>query len=82
MLTNFEILAGFLDRTDFEVEGRALETSPPPPAVREQLRALARGQLSEARQKEIFDQLRQNRQWISLLADEVKALRVSADGKS
>lgn len=82
MPDNFEILAEFLDRADCEVEGRALELSPPPPAVLEQLRALARGQLPPDRQGAIFDQLRQNRQWIPLLADEVKALRVSPDDKS
>jgi hypothetical protein len=48
----------------------------------EQLRALARGKLPADRQEAIFDQLRQNRQWIPLLADEVKALRVSTDEKS
>ena len=82
MPNNFEILAQFLDRTEFEVEGRALEISPPPPPLLEQLRALARGQLPTDRQGAIFEQLRQNRQWIPLLADEVKALRVSPDAKS
>src|SRR4051794_19899988 len=72
MPTTFEILEGFLDHTELEVEGRALEAPPPPPTVLDQLRELARGKLPAARQKEVFDQLRQNRHWISLLADEVK----------
>jgi hypothetical protein len=70
----FEILASFLDHTDREVEGRGLET-PPPAEVLELLRQLARGKLAAAQKKEVFDQLRHNRHWIAILADEVKALR-------
>ena len=72
----FEILAGFLERAESEVEGRALEN--PSAAVKVKLREFARGTLPEAEQTELIGQLNQNRHWISLLADEVKALRKPA----
>ncbi len=80
MINEFEILAGFLDRTEPEVEGRALEQ--PPPAVQLELRQFARGELPEARRKKLLDQLARNQHWLSLLADEVKALRNPTGGKS
>jgi len=69
----FEILAGFLDRAEPEVEGRALQE--PPEAIKMKLREFARGGLAAAEQAELLGQLKQNRHWISLLAQEVKALR-------
>ena len=76
----FKTLAGFLDRTDPEVEGRELEQ--PPPAVQLKLRQLARGELPEAQRRDLFDQLERHRHWIPLLADEVKALRNNSSAKN
>jgi hypothetical protein len=73
MSTAFEILARFLDRTESEVEGRSMEQ--PAPAMKVKLRQFARGELPEAEQKALFDQLSRNRHWIPVLADEVKSLR-------
>jgi hypothetical protein len=80
MANPFEILVGFLDRTEPEVEGRALEQ--PPPMFQHKLRQFARGELPEPQQRELFQQLGRNRNWISLLADEVKALRTRPGGKT
>jgi hypothetical protein len=80
MPSSFEILAGFLDRTDPEVEGRALED--PPPAAQEKLREFARGELPEAEQRELLDQLNRNRDWLPFLAEQVKALRIPSGGKT
>jgi len=73
MQNAFEILAGFLDRSEGEVEGRALEE--PPAAVQVKLREFARGALPAAEQAPLLVQLRQNRHWIAQLAEEVKSLR-------
>jgi hypothetical protein len=69
----FETLAGFLDRAEPEVEGRALQE--PPETIKMKLREFARGGLPAPEQAELLGQLKQNRHWISLLAHEVKALR-------
>ncbi|HWY75585.1 MAG TPA: hypothetical protein VN281_08205 [Verrucomicrobiae bacterium] len=76
MSNTFKILAGFLDRTEPEVQGRSLED--PPASVQVKLRQFARGELPEAEQKDLFNHLQRNRHWISLLADEVKSLRGSS----
>jgi hypothetical protein len=73
MADGFEILAGFLDRAEAEVEGRALEA--PPEAVKLRLRDFARGALAEPEQARLLGELNQNRHWMTLLAEEVKALR-------
>jgi hypothetical protein len=73
MPNTFEMLAGFLDRAEAEVEGRALEE--PPETVKAKLRDFARGALPEAEKSEIIGHLGQNRHWILFLADEVKSLR-------
>ena len=73
MTNAFEILAGFLDRTDPEVEGRALPEPPEP--VKLKLRSFARGLLAPSEQAELVVQLNQNRHWMARLAEEVKALR-------
>ena len=80
MSNTFEILARFLEQTGPEVEGRALDE--PSPAVRVKLRQFARGELPATEQKSLFDDLSRNRHWLSLLADEVKALRPPAAGKN
>jgi hypothetical protein len=69
----FEILAGFLERFGDEVEGR--EAPLPPAEVGDKLRALARGSLPEAEQSQLFSLLNQNPQWVSYLAEQVKAQR-------
>ena len=68
----------FLERTEPEVEGRALEE--PGPTDRARLRRFARGELPPAEQKELFDRLNRNRRWTAVLADEVKALRTPPAG--
>jgi len=69
----FELLAGFLDRTEPEVAGHA---RPEPPAeVKRQLRHFARGELPAVEQAGLIAQLNENRHWIPFLAEEVKALR-------
>lgn len=73
MPSAFEIVAGFLDRTEPEVEGRALEE--PPEAIKLKLRRIARGSLPAAERPGLIGELSQNRHWLSLLAHEVKALR-------
>jgi hypothetical protein len=78
MTNTFEILAGFLDRAEPEVEGHAMEE--PPEAVKMKLREFARGALPEAEQAELLGRLGQNRRWLSFLAEEVKALRNPAGG--
>ncbi len=79
MNISFAVLAHFLDRTESEVEGRALEA--PPEALRARLRDFARGKLPSVEQPELIAQLNQHRHWLALLGDEVKALRSDATGK-
>jgi len=73
MNNTFATLAGFLDRSETEVEGRSLEA--PPESFLAKLREFARGTLPEAERLEIICRLNQNPQWILLLADGLKALR-------
>ncbi len=80
MTTTFEILARFLEQTESEVEGRSMEQ--PSPALKVKLRQFARGELPEAEQKFLFDQLSRNRHWIPVLADEVKSLRAPTEGNT
>jgi hypothetical protein len=79
MSNTFEILAGFLDRLENEVEGRELQE--PPEAVRTKLRAFARGDLPETERGELLTLLSQNPGWIAPLAAEVKALRTDLHAK-
>jgi len=73
MPNTFEILTGFLDRYEADVEGRELRE--PPDEIRVQLRALARGDLARTEQDDLMAILGQHPDWIARLADEVKALR-------
>lgn len=73
MKNTFAILAGFLDRADSEVEGRSAE--PPPEAMKQRLQEFARGTLPEAEVGILVEQLNQNKNWMSFLAEEAKALR-------
>jgi len=63
-----------------EVEGRSLEN--PPPAAQLKLREFARGELPEEQQRELLVQLSLNRHWLSLLANEVKAMRNPSGGET
>ena len=54
---------------------RVAELQEPPEAIKMKLRNFARGELPPAEQAGLLDQLNQNRHWLSLLAEEVKALR-------
>jgi hypothetical protein len=74
MQNTFEILAGFLARYGAEVEGR--ETSPLPAEMENQLRAFARGELSEADQMDLIRRLNEHPDWTAFLAGEIKALRL------
>ena len=80
MSNTFEILAGFLDRFEDEVEGRELQE--PPEAVRTKLGAFAKGELPKAEHEELLSMLRQNPGWVARLAAEVKALRADPRAKS
>lgn len=73
MRNDFEILAGYLNRTEPEVEGRALQEPPEP--IKLKLRQFARGTLPHAEQAVLVNQLNQNRNWIAVLAREVKTRR-------
>lgn len=73
MPNNFEILAGFLERFGDDVEGH--ESAALPPAVADQLRRFARGQLPETEQGEVIRELNGRTEWVKFLAAEVKALR-------
>jgi hypothetical protein len=77
MGSSFEILTRFLDRFGPEVEGRALDD--PPDDVKRKLRALARGELTEAEREEMVQLLRDNPRWTSFLAEEVKSLRSKSE---
>ncbi|MGA2247018.1 MAG: hypothetical protein ABSH48_18650 [Verrucomicrobiota bacterium] len=73
MQNAFEILDGFLERTEPEVEGRALQE--PPETIKWKLRNFARGALAPGEQAELLGKLKENRHWLLLLAQEVKMLR-------
>jgi hypothetical protein len=73
MKNTFEILAGFLDRCDDQVEGRELQALTPDVQVK--LGDFARGKLPRAEQVELMTQLNRHPQWIERLAEEVKAMR-------
>jgi hypothetical protein len=73
MANTFEILAGFLDRFDEDVEGRELvELSD---EARTKLHDFARGTLTPAEQAQLVELLNQNPRWVASLASEVKAMR-------
>jgi hypothetical protein len=80
MPNNFEILSGFLERFDHEVQGR--EQSEAPPEIQSQLRELAQGQLPQSQCAELLDLLSRNPAWIARLAEEIKAVRPAAPAKS
>jgi hypothetical protein len=73
MRNTFEILAGFLDRYECEVEGRAV--TEPPAETQEDLRLLASGALAKEKLPELMAALNENRDWVAWLAQEVKAQR-------
>lgn len=77
MATAFKIVAEFLDRFEAEVEGRS--KMDPSAEVRAKIRAFARGELTEGDRDAIVALLRENPQWVPLLAEEVKALRSGTD---
>jgi hypothetical protein len=77
MTNTFKLLAEFLDRFDDEVEGR--ELAAPPEEIQVKLRALAQGSLPQSERQKVFSILNQNPEWISELAKEIKALRISPD---
>jgi hypothetical protein len=73
MPNSFEILSKFLERYGDEVEGRSLEE--PSPDVKLNLKRFASGNLPEAERDQLIALLQANPQWVSLLAQEAKALR-------
>jgi hypothetical protein len=75
MSNTFRILAQFLKRTGEEVEGRELQE--PPAEAKTKLRRLARGQLPEAEQPEVFGELNRHPEWVNWLATEIKGLRTA-----
>jgi hypothetical protein len=73
MRNTFEILAGFLEHYECEVEGRAL--TEPPAEAQQRLRRLAGGALPKEEVPEVMSELYRNRDWIAWLAQEIKARR-------
>ena len=73
MSNTFEILARFLQRTEGEVEGRELQEPAEPTKI--QLKRLARGELSERDQSELFAELNSHPDWVTWLAREIKEMR-------
>ena len=73
MKNTFQVLAGFLDRLEGEVEGR--ELAQPTPEVQAKLRQFARGELRGDEQTAVLDMLKHKPHLIARLAEEVKALR-------
>ena len=69
----FQILTGFLDRYDDEVQGRGL--SEPGDDLKVKLQQLAQGNLRGSEQAELMGLLSHQPEWIGLLAAQVKALR-------
>ncbi|HXG47013.1 MAG TPA: hypothetical protein VNO52_05265 [Methylomirabilota bacterium] len=69
----FRILAGFLDKYTEEVEGRSLEE--PSSEIKGCLQQFAAGGLKEPERSRIIGLLKENPQWLPLLAAEVKARR-------
>jgi len=83
MQNEFTLLAGLVDRAEAEVEGRTLPEPPAP--VKLKLQHFACGTLPPAEQAGLVGLLNQNRHWIGLLAQEVKARRLqnpAGDGNS
>ena len=75
MPNTFEILAGFLEHFDHEVQGR--EHAPVSDNVRIKLREFAAGKLPPHEQDDLVQALNRNPDWVASLAAEVKALRAS-----
>jgi hypothetical protein len=80
MQNTFEILTGFLARYGADVEGR--EASPLPAEMIAQLKAFARGDLTEAEQMDLIRRLNERPDWIAFLAGEIKALRMQQGKKT
>jgi len=76
MSNSFEILSKFLERFGDEVEGRSLEE--PSADMKLKLKRFANGSLPESERNELITVLQANPQWVSLLAQEAKALRDQA----
>jgi hypothetical protein len=76
MTNAFQILSGFLDRYDNEVEGRELQE--PGPDIQIKLHQFARGTLPQGEQSDLLGLLNRNPQWIGRLAADVKGMRPTA----
>ncbi len=73
MNSDFAIIAEFLDRNGPEVLGRAL--AEPPPALAEQLDRFSRGAVSQEERVAICETLRNQPEYLRVLANQVKNLR-------
>lgn len=73
MNSDFAIIAEFLDRNGPEVLGRALAA--PPPALAEQLDRFSRGEVSADERVAICELLRNQPEYLRVLANQVKNLR-------
>jgi hypothetical protein len=69
----FAILAGFLERSGDEVQGREMQSVPE--ETRLKLRDFARGELAAAEQTRFIEELNKNPDLVAALAAEVKAMR-------
>jgi hypothetical protein len=77
----FEILSGFLDRFEAEVQGRT-SLQEPTEEISRRLQQFARGELLESERVTMIDLLSRNPDWVWRLAQEVKALRPDSGASS
>jgi len=73
MANSFEILTRFLERYSDEVEGRQLRE--PSLEVTNKLKEFAKGTLPEDERNTLLNLLKENPNWIPVIANEIKALR-------
>lgn len=73
MSDTFKILAGFLAKYGDDVEGRSAADAPE--EVRRHLSDFAAGRLAPAERVRVSELLKENPQWVALLAEAVRAVR-------
>jgi len=73
----FQILTGFLNRYDEDVEGRELQV--PGPDIEAKFQQFARGNLPKPERAGFLELLGQHPEWLGRLAIEVKSLRSLPD---
>lgn len=79
MNSDFAIIAEFLDRNGPEVLGRALAA--PTPALAEQLARFSRGEVSPEERVALCELLRNQPEYLRVLADQVRSIRRVQSGE-